>query len=341
MKYLFGNMSFSLNCDDITNTALKKRIEDKLKFNFNAFEASDKDKHDVEFYFCDNFKDSNLIKYKDQDIEFGFCFQDCFKVYFICNNSNRGLFDIKFFSSAYVNHFEGLLIKFYHRVFLFFVLMVQSNKKFSLIHGASISYHDNGFLFVGPSGAGKTKMLLNILELNGASFVADDFSILDNNRLYCNGSYMVIKKYHQSWMSANKTKTDMPFLQRLQWKLFNKDLKFRVSPKKVFNSISKSVDLKGVFLLAKGDDFKVSKINVDQIVDFILKDFFSEFSSCMNVYQELGHNDFMPSLSQVVNNIELLYRNNFKNINSYKMELPKKYNSNQLISFLNKSKCLV
>ena len=132
MKYLFGNMSFSLNCDDITNTALKKRIEYKLKFNFNAFEASYKDKHDVEFYFCDNFKDSNLIKYKDQDIEFGFCFQDCFKVYFICIHSNRGLFDIKFFSNAYVNYFEGLLIKFYHRVFLFFVLMVQSNKKFSL-----------------------------------------------------------------------------------------------------------------------------------------------------------------------------------------------------------------
>ena len=139
----------------------------------------------------------------------------------------------------------------------------------------------------------------------------------------------------------DKTKIDMPFLQKMQWKLFNQDLKFRVSPKKVFNSISKSVDLKGVFLLAKGDDFKVSKINVEQIVDFILKDFFSEFSSCMNVYQELGHNDFMPSLNQVVNNVELLYRDNFKNINSYKMELPKKYNSDQLISFLNQSKCLV
>ena len=68
-------MSFSLNCDEITNTSLKKSIEDKLKFNFNAFETSDKDKNDVEFYFCDNFKDINLIKYKDQDIEFGFCFK--------------------------------------------------------------------------------------------------------------------------------------------------------------------------------------------------------------------------------------------------------------------------
>ena len=40
----------------------------------------------------------------------------------------------------------------------------------------------------------------------------------------------------------------------------------------------------------------------------------------MNIYQELGHNDFMPSLSQVVNNVELLYRDNFKNINLESLE---------------------
>ena len=341
MKYLFGNMSFSLNCDNITNTDVRKFIEDKLKFNFNSFEYSDKYEHDVDFYFCDNLKDLTLIKYKDQDIEFGFCFQDCFKVYFICNKSNRSLFDVKFFSRAYVNYFEGLLIKFYHRVFLFFVLMVQSNKKFSLVHGASISYNDNGFLFVGPSGAGKTKMLLNVLKLDGSSFIADDFSIIDNKKLYCNGSHMVIKKYHQNWVSENKSKIDMPFLQNMQWKLFNKNLKFRVSPKVIFNSIAKSVELKGVFLLSRGDAFKVSEISIDQIVDFVLKDFFSELSLCINIYHDLDYNNFIPSLNQVVENVKLIYKNNFKNINSYKMEVPEKYNSNQLISFLNKSECLV
>ena len=134
----------------------------------------------------------------------------------------------------------------------------------------------------------------------------------------------------------------MPFLQKVQWKLYKDGLKFRISPKKAFSNIGKDVKLKKVLLLSKGKEFKISQISGEEVLEFTLKDFFDEFSLCMNIYNELDNKDgLLPSLNTILDNVKFVYKNNFKSVNLYNIELPEKYTSDQLISFLKISKCLI
>jgi len=89
---------------------------------------------------------------------------------------------------------QGCFNKLFHGILLA-MQMVLNVKNGVLFHGAVVCSGDDCILLTGPGGAGKTILVLNMLQ-EGWDYLSDDKCILFNGRTYLFRSYIPLRDYH-------------------------------------------------------------------------------------------------------------------------------------------------
>lgn len=127
-------------------------------------------------------------------------------------------------------------------------------KKF-ILHASGVSCNNDGFIFLGRSGAGKSSLAAS---LKGMSFACEDSAMIDNynGELFLTPSFNLVKltsEIHRS-LGLNNEKVANVQADKLNRNLY-----------KVENFLSHRIKVKKCYILEWGENFKIEKMDSKNI----------------------------------------------------------------------------
>lgn len=166
LKLMIGKICFSLSF-------LDKEIEEEVKESFYISETSQKQNYLVKIGHQDN---RNI--YKDWEVSY-------FKgERWYYNMTKKGEIHILFPNNGTFTHAVRILAFLYGKFYQFGRVNGKRSNDF-LIHAAGLKRHGTGFLFTGPSGAGKTT--ISKLSLPEAEVLSDETIVVTEDH----GEYLI------------------------------------------------------------------------------------------------------------------------------------------------------
>lgn len=167
-----------------------------------------------------------------------------------------------------------------------------------ILHGSGVSYNNEGFVFLGGSGAGKSSLAAS---LKGVSFACEDSAMISNYRgeLFLTPSFNLVKltsKIHRA-LGLNNEKVGNVQADKLNRNLY-----------KVKNYLKHSTKLKRCYILEWDENFKIHKMDSKDVFRDIYSSIFGPhpINSCKE--SELF---IYKKVIELLKNIEFykLYRN--------------------------------
>ena len=290
--YKHQNSSFSLSVSEIENKALQKKIDLALRDIFKGFIVSQNETVVCEFLFTDNIekfiKDTQFVRVKDikvgnnqthfKDNELNFLIDNSNPFKVIVNVVNNETFksSLRIFNKAYKTNIELQITTFYYRIFLLFSQLWNLENNCSYIHASAIEVNGRSMLFTADSGVGKSALLFQLSQEEGAKFIADDLTIIsDKSESYFQGRCLSVKPYHLKYYSflAEKLKQLMRSTQRLQWRIINDNrLTYRITPTELFDYICEKSEIKRIVHLCNHSKgiFEIKEISSDDLIGFTI-----------------------------------------------------------------------
>ena len=227
---------------------------------------------------------------------------------------------------------------------IFYVLILEPfmtkklcKKGILLLHSASFSLNEEGYLISGLSGTGKTTILLRMLDLKGAKYFSDDQTIVDEGEVLTYPMPIGLRGHllRSSGITLNTLDTFNVFVGDLINKLTNSygNLTHRVSPGRIVLPNSKTgillgitVPLKTVFLLNLNDKSGIHQVGKEEARSLLLehnkknedkqKLMYRFFTNYMEVY---------PSFSYWKHYESLIASLVASNVTFYRVDLDRKY----------------
>jgi len=157
-----------------------------------------------------------------------YCFRDDNR----CTIYSSDFRTIEFFIDTRCNHFS-YIVPFVGNLVAFSPFFIKHGSV--IFHSAGVSYKDKGFIFIGPSGAGKTT-ICRILAQGGARILSDEKIIVHNM-----GTKGGMSFAHPLWIYSQG----------------GRDLAVRFQKRKICGPVL----LKGIFFLSQGRKFAVKKLS--------------------------------------------------------------------------------
>jgi hypothetical protein len=197
--------------------------------------------------------------------------------------------------------------------YIFHVVLLKKNCAF--IHSSILQYNNEGFVFAGTGGCGKTSLSFKLLENKLAKYLSEDFGIVaaDGKSYFCPKKislYGSDVKYGQKDLVEyvnNKMKT----FDRVNWnivKLLGHNPLRKVSPAVLLheNRISMMTGINKAYYLARssGKDICVENISNKDFVDRVLNATFRE----------------LKTIYEIVRNIKALTNNDYVYLSMYEIE---------------------
>ena len=170
-------------------------------------------------------------------------------------------------------------------------------KKF-LLHASGVAENNNGILFLGKSGAGKSSLAASLKKM---SFACEDSAYIEihNNKLFLLPSFNLVKlqpEIHKI-LKLNTNKVGSVEIDKLNRHLYE-----------VNNFLENKVKLKRCYILKWGKEFKIEKVSNKSLFRDIYSSVFGPhpFSSCKESELFIYEN-----VSKLLNTIDfyILYRN--------------------------------
>jgi hypothetical protein len=214
-------------------------------------------------------------------------------------------------------------------------------KDLIIIHGSAITNNNQGIIFSGTGGVGKTFLEMYFITKNKYNFLCDDMSPTDGNFIYANNAPPKIYHYNilqQPQLNDLITK-NYPYLNLLHWKLYPKLPKLgtmsrrTIQPNKL-SLLNKKTNLSQIYLLFKDNSINAPKkelISSKTISENMYNIISIEYANYFNhiKYHELNcklmHKKPLTKLQNIKKKyLKILTKN--ANINSYLLRIPTKDN---------------
>lgn len=243
-------------------------------------------------------------------------------------------------------------------------ILLQNNCTF--IHGAGVSYKNQGIIFPGAPNTGKTLLISKLRKKSNIKFFADDYLILkDNGIMYSYPMDFSIYGYHFNFFTELKKSSENRKIKRAIYEkiLVNivKDLPIKKTLKQIANFIGYDflkageylkipaqrfiseekfgtcVDLKYSIFLSKynGNEFKVEKMKLEDASKKILGILEDEWYGTLPVYHLLscfGILDF----AEYLNDIKNVISKSFNNVELYRALIPINMDNKEYLEKLEK-----
>lgn len=217
------------------------------------------------------------------------------------------------------------------------------DKSHPIIHASGISRNDNGFVFSGRGGSGKTSIAFEFLN-HGFDFLGDNYIILNKGNILNFPTSLSLFTYNLNDMVLNKLKLNEKVsinLKNLLYKISGGYAKFftKVNPEQILDNVLISSKLTDVFLIQPiedySDQFSIKEIDRELTIKKILYNQMLEFTF-FNQYIEVC-SYFYPE-SQLANHWNI-YQDNIrenlpKNIKFYEISISSEYNKKNIINQL-------
>lgn len=234
---------------------------------------------------------------------------------------------------------------------IFFVLLLEpfltyklSQKGILMLHSSALTINDKGIVISGETGAGKTTMLLNLLNQSNTEYFADDQSIVKGSTLYSYPMPIGLRSH-----LVHNCKLKLQFKDNLYILFHNLvniltgyygNLTHRVYPEEIHFKNSKNsiktgdkVNIKYVFILSLSNKSKIKKLTPGEALSKLLhhnrgnedkQKIINRFLTAYKaVYPEFSYRkDFEKILTEFVHS----------DINFYEVQLSKKYRIKENIS---------
>ncbi len=182
---------------------------------------------------------------------------------------------------------------------------IKSYKTQLKFHAAALEYNQNGYLFLGNSGSGKTSISIVLMQL-GWKLLSDEFGImnLDDQKLYSFLRNFIIKPYHpidqslkNNYINAiyttDKKKTEIYYL-----------------PPTLFGTvtITKLPKVKKIFYLKNSNEssFKLTELKQYQALPYLLEHLYNHSIVKKNI------SNFISGIFKNIRHYELLLPNPFR-----------------------------
>lgn len=318
---------------DLISIQLKgsnKRLIKKFDKNFKLFKTSDNTLPDIKFMIS-----KNIPKNEDCTIVKGdYCVNTN---YILCNSKQKiakWSLEIKDIEKDTEVVFNGNCFSeiFFEDYVLEPLMGFHLLKKGILfLHASAFSINQNGLVFIGAPGTGKTSILLSFFsEFEDFRFFSDEISIISvNGDLYSFPVPIRIFKYNSKLISnlgvLNSLKLNLSFLLNI-FSIKKIKLPLFLDVEQTFPKIGNTGYLKYLFLLkeSKGDTVKLNEISKDKFVQKVMKinkQQFKYFSNILSAYSVI-EKDF------VSNYLKLFEKTLFKlldDLDYYEIEIPPNY----------------
>jgi hypothetical protein len=222
----------------------------------------------------------------------------------------------------------------------FFIHFKLLNKSCPLIHASGISKDDNGIIFSGRGGSGKTSIAFEFLK-NKFNFLGDNYLVLTNNAILSYPTSLSLFTYNLNQLIIDnlslKEKISIIF-KNFIYKLSRGHAKFftKINPNRIVKKVSESSTLKKVFLINPIENFSeevlIKEIDREYAIKKILYNQKLEFTF-FNQYIEM-YSFFYPN-EQLSKHWELYEKNIDTNISKeltfYEVLISSNFNRTKII----------
>jgi hypothetical protein len=223
------------------------------------------------------------------------------------------------------------------RLIDFFIHYKLTQKGVSVIHASGISWGEEGILFSGRGGGGKTFIALHAVLDEQFKFLGDNFILVKNDRIFSFPSDLNLFDYnlHPKIWKCMTDKEKAIFISRsLLYKLSNRHIKIftPISPVMVFpDSIESNAHLNTFYSLLSGREFDLRRIDHGLILDRTVSNQkleFFEFTRHIKQYATLFPKADFARHWEIYR--ETLAMNLSAAIDYFEITLPRKLRSNDI-----------
>lgn len=310
--------------------------------NYSHFKTDEEIKSELDIKVSNFTPDNNNCHIVDQKYYIK-------KKYLFCNDSNKIVkwkVCIRDIENKPTVYFSGGL---FSEIFLMddiiepLIGFKLAQKGYSLVHASSIVIDDNGFIFIGGPGSGKTSIILNSIR-NSNAFLSDEISILSNNNMIYSFP-LPIRIYNHNLINNSHVyeRLTLPeiFKIKIKYLIYLLSVKYiklpqHVKAEKLFDKIGKKSFMYSLVLLSK-----TTKNKIKLIVD-IDKEEFVKRLMWINKYQFRRFSEYLSAYSscypksKTASYWQILEKNLSESVKKsccYEIETPSKYDYSSFEEF--------
>lgn len=228
-------------------------------------------------------------------------------------------------------------------------------KECSLIHSATISKNDKAVIFTGTAGAGKTSMLLELLNDPNVNYMSEDFGIVSSSGFaYFNPK--TISLYHSDVSFGNpiaeKAIQQLPKKIKKRWnlltKIFDENQIVKILPKDILGKdrLSESSKVGNVIYMIREQCSEISmeNITVDELSERAANAIMREMRYLIEILSLI--NADCPRTLPYKNSVDMfnmtknVYLKSFHDLEPKILHMPHKINPKKVCQFLSQKKII-